>query len=157
MFFVSDNQDERHTFIHELLIEKTASVAIILASIDFEWTLRRAILAMGRSSTKDIRLKVLASKKGGYNGYKEAWCDEVEPRIGMRIDQAIRNWSSLHGKNGAAKIRGSIVHGASVPISVARATTHVENWLLASRDLEKLALAREGKSLFRRIVRYNAR
>lgn len=157
MFFVDDNQDERHEFVQKLLIERTASVAIILASIDFEWTLRRAILAMGISSTKDIRLKVLANLSGGYDGYKMAWRDEVQPRIGMRIDQAIMNWSSLHGKEGAAKIRGAILHGASVPISVARATTHVENWLSASRDLEKLALEREGRSLFRRIVRYNAR
>jgi hypothetical protein len=157
MFFINDNQNERHAYILDLLKDKTASVSIILASIDFEWTLRRAILAMGSSSTKVIRTKVLASVKGGYDGYKEAWRVEVEPRIGFRIDQVIKNWSSLHGENGAAKIRGSIVHGANVPISVERARSHVNNWLKASNILEQLAKDKEGKSLFRRIVRYKAR
>jgi hypothetical protein len=54
-------------------------------------------------------------------------------------------------------IRGAIVHGANVPIEASEAKIHVENWLAASAALEKLAIQKEGKSLFRRIVRYKPR
>jgi len=157
MFFVNDNQDNRHAYIRGQLNEKTASVAIILASVDFEWTLRRAILALGKSSTLRIRENVLSNLKGGYDGYKKAWKSEVQPRIGIRIDQAVKKWSRLHGKSSAEKIRGSIVHGARVPISVSRARLHVENWLSSSKALDELCKKLERKSLFQRIIRYKAR
>ena len=157
MFYVNDKQQERHDFVLSHLTEQAASIAIILASIDFEWTLRRAILAMGKSPTKVIRKSAFVTLQGGYMAYKDLWRAEVQPRTGLRIDQAITNWSSLCGSNGAASVRGSIVHGASVPITVDRARVHVENWLSASRALEKLALKIERRSLFRRIVRRKAR
>jgi hypothetical protein len=157
MFFVNDNQEARHGFIRKHLTEESASIAIILASIDFEWTLRRAILALGKNPTKCIRKNVLANLPGGYDGYKQAWRAEVQPRIGIRIDQVVRKWSKLHGKNSAEKTRGSIVHGACVPITIARARNHVENWLCASRALEELAIKIERKSLFQRIIRYKPR
>jgi hypothetical protein len=156
MFFVDDNQDSRHQFIREYLTKKSAAIAIILASIDFEWMLRRAILALGKSETKDIRQK-LRKLNGGYEGYKKMWHEEVQPRVGYSLDRAVKNWSKLHGDRSASAVRGSIVHGASVPISLERATIHVENWLTASKMLEKFALEREGLSLFLRIVRFKSR
>jgi hypothetical protein len=157
MFFVNDNQKVRHQFVLHHLNEETASIAVILACIDFEWTLRRAILLFGKSPTKVIRSQTFQKMKGGYDGYKKAWADEVQPRLKLRIDEVIRNWSHLHGKRGVEKIRGAIVHGASVPISVETARVHVENLLAASKVLENLAVGKAGGSLFRRIVRFKNR
>lgn len=156
MFFVNDTQDLRHIFIRKHLAKETASIAIILASIDFEWTLRRAILALGRSSTKEIRHKLEATR-GGYEDYKRLWKDEAQPRVGVGIDNVVGNWSKLHGKGSASEARGRIVHGASVPISVERARFHVENLISASRALEAFTIQSEGKSLFQRIVRIKSR
>lgn len=156
MFFVDDNQESRHLFIRNHLSKETASIAMILASIDFEWTLRRAILSLGRSPTKEIREK-LKRLNGGYEKYKTLWNGEVYPRIGLGLDKVVRNWSKLHGKGSASEARGAIVHGASVPVSVERATIHVQNWLAGSRMIESLALKHGGASLFRRIVRFKSR
>jgi hypothetical protein len=156
MFFVNDDQKARHQFIRRHLSERTASIAVILASIDFEWMLRRAILGLGSSSTKNIHAR-LGKIQGGYRGYKEIWKSEVQKRLGVPVDKAISNWSRISGENGAAKTRGAIVHGASVPISLERATLCVDEFLFASRKLEVLSLKFEGRSLFCRIVRRKAR
>lgn len=55
MFFVNDTQEHRHKFIRSFLKKDTAPIAVLLAAIDFEWTVKRAILAFGTSPTKDLR------------------------------------------------------------------------------------------------------
>lgn len=51
MFHVNDSISERQAQIRSL----APRVGIFLAAADFEWTLRRAILALGQCPTTSIR------------------------------------------------------------------------------------------------------
>lgn len=153
MFIVSDTQNERHRLIRSFLTPDRASIAVILAAVDFEWTMRRAILAFGTRPTKVIREEVFSKFYGGYEHYKDAWNAEVRPRMQLTVSEAIPHWSRLtDSKKGAVRLRGQIVHGSQVSVSTKYATPRVEDWLLASKLLEDMA-QKHGKSLYRRIVR----
>jgi hypothetical protein len=153
MFFVSDSQKERHTRIRAFVTDESATIAVILAAVDFEWSVRRAILALGTSPTKHIREVVFAKFHGGYGNYADAWKKEVAVWLKQSLDQAIPHWSRLTDKKvGAVRLRGQIVHGAHVSVSANFASPRVEDWLAASTLLE--ALANEHRtSLYKRIVR----
>lgn len=157
MFFVSDSQAHRHERIRSFLTDDSATVAVILAAIDFEWSVRRSILALGSSPTKHIREVVFAGFHGGYANYADAWKQEVAVWLNKSLAQAIPHWSRLaNKKDGAVRLRGQIVHGAQVSVSADFARPRVEDWLAASTLLE--ALAHEHKtSLYKRIVRRTPR
>lgn len=153
MFFISDTQAERHELIRSFLTPQRAAIATVLAAIDFEWSMRRAILALGISPTKFIRKEVFANNRGGYDGYKSAWRAEVEPRLKLSIDRAVPSWSRLvDSKTGAVLLRGKIVHGVQVAVTVDYAEPKIEDWLLGSAALERLAI-QNGTSLYKRLVR----
>jgi hypothetical protein len=157
MFFVSDQQDERHNRIRAFLTEDCATIAVILAAIDFEWSVRRAILALGTSPTSKIRKEIFSKFNGGYRNYASAWSTEVEPLLKISLPDAIPHWHKLASpRNGAVRLRGQIVHGARVPVSSEAARESVEDWLSASQLLEAIAL-RHQTSLFKRIVRRTSR
>lgn len=157
MFFVSDSQAQRHDRIRSFLTDDSATIAVILAAIDFEWSVRRAILALGSSPTKHIREVVFTGFHGGYANYADAWKQEVAVWLKKSLAQAIPHWSRLSNKkDGAIRLRGQIVHGAQVSVSADFARPRVEDWLTASTLLE--ALANEHKtSLYKRIVRRTPR
>jgi len=152
MFFVSDTQKERHELISSFMTPDRITIAVILAAIDFEWTIRRTILAMGSSPTKYIRDEILA-KSSGYNDYKSAWKQEVSPRFQTSIVEVIPHWSRLTDKtSGAARLRGQILHGVRVTVSTEFASTRIDDLLSASELLEEFSIAK-GKSVYSRIVR----
>lgn len=150
MVFVNDTQEQRHKFIRSFLNRDTAPIAILLAAIDFEWTVKRAILAFGTSPTKNLR--TCFRNVYGLRRSKEKWKEEVQPRLGCSIDSAIRQWSQVHD---AFEIRDKIIHGASVPVTLEHATPHVNSILGASESLEKLAKEKDRSLYQRRIRRQN--
>jgi len=153
MFFVSDSQTQRHDRIRSFLTDESATIAVILAAIDFEWSVRRAILALGSSPTKHIREVVFAGFHGGYGNYADAWNQEVAVWLKLSLAQAIPHWSRLANKrDGAVRLRGQIVHGATVSVSVDLARPRVEDWLAASTALEGLAIQHK-TSLYKRLRR----
>jgi hypothetical protein len=52
---VSDTQENRHAQIRRLLVDQKAVIAVLLAAADVEWTIRRAIIALGTSPTAYLR------------------------------------------------------------------------------------------------------
>ena len=149
MFFVNDTQENRHKFIRSFLKEPTAPISVLLAAIDFEWTLKRAILAFGTSPTKELR-KAFKTVYGLPRS-KDKWKEEVQPRLGCSIDKAVPQWSQVHD---AFEVRDKIVHGASVPVTPEHASPHVNLILRASESLEKLAKEKDNKrSLYNRRIR----
>jgi hypothetical protein len=149
MFFVNDTQERRHKFIMSFLKKDTAPIAILLAAIDFEWTVKRTILAFGTSPTKNLR--ACFKNVYGLRRSKEKWKEEVQPRLGCSIDRAIPQWSQVHE---AFAIRDKIIHGASVPVTLEYATPHVNSILGASESLEKLAQTMDNnRSLYQRRIR----
>ncbi len=56
MFKIYETRENREELMKKLLSEDPC-VALVIAFLDFEWTVRRCVLALGKSTTKDIRAK----------------------------------------------------------------------------------------------------
>jgi hypothetical protein len=113
MFLVSDRIGERHQRIERFLGGEEAPIALLLSAADFERTVRRAILGLGSSSTKNIRENVLSHENiRGFGGYKQAWKDEVKPRLEVNLaNDVVRNWQDVKK---AFAHRNRIIHGATI-------------------------------------------
>ncbi len=61
MFLVRDRIEARHEKIRTFMGSDDAAIAVLLAAADFERTVRRAILALGNTPTKQLRTKVLGA------------------------------------------------------------------------------------------------
>jgi hypothetical protein len=142
MFFVSDTQQRRHGAIRGFLREETATIGLILAAVDFEWTVRRAILALGVSPTKEIKHKFSESRVAGPDGYKRLWKEEPNRYTGRPITSVVKQWSKLVEKpNGAFALRNRIVHGIIGSSGLDYVNSRAEVFLEAAVDLEKEANA----------------
>lgn len=152
MFFVSDTQAQRHEMIRSFLTEDRAPIAVVLAAVDFEWTVRRSILSLGTNPTLHIRLVVM-KKNSSLDDYKESWKVEVQPWLKRSLPQLIPHWSDLRA---AFHQRGKLVHGVVGSVKLEYAAKSVEDILTASKLLEDFAVNHEG-TLYRRIVRRKTR
>ena len=110
MFLVQDSSLSREERIKYYLIED-ASVSVLLSVIHFEWTVRRAIIALGTSPNVVVRERL--SRCHGLDKYKEVWRDEVflnEQRQVERLSEVVKNWECL-GR--AFRLRHRLVHGVT--------------------------------------------
>lgn len=110
MFLVQDSSLSREERIKQFLAED-ASLSSLLAVIHFEWTVRRAIIALGTSPNVVVRAKL--AKCHGLDKYKDVWKDEVflnEQREVKRLSDVVKNWEGL-GR--AFRLRHRLVHGAT--------------------------------------------
>jgi hypothetical protein len=82
MFLVSDSSSSREERIKQILVEDPA-LAALLSVIHFEWTVRRAIIALGISPNVEIRERMKSDH--GCDKYKQVWKDEVFPNINQRL------------------------------------------------------------------------
>ncbi|HTL89169.1 MAG TPA: hypothetical protein VL134_07200 [Leptolyngbya sp.] len=83
-------------------------MSALLAVIHFEWTVRRAIIALGTSPNVLVRKNL--SHCHGLDKYKEVWRDEVLPNVHLRLPEVVTNWDGL-GR--AFRLRHRLVHGAA--------------------------------------------
>src|SRR2546427_7419394 len=107
MFIVTDTLENRHRKIRSFVLREPV-IAILLAAVDFEWTVRRAILALGTNSNRFIRDQVL-NRCHGAEEYKRAWKDEVVLQLGKSLPEVVGNWEFL--KKEAFPLRHQVVHG----------------------------------------------
>lgn len=110
MFLVQDSSLSREERIKQFLAED-ASLSALLSVIHFEWTVRRAIIALGTSPNVVVRAKL--AKCHGLDKYKNVWKDEVflnEQREVKRLSDVVKNWEGL-GR--AFRLRHRLVHGAT--------------------------------------------
>lgn len=145
MFLVKDSISERHRKIRAL----DPFAGVILAAADFEWTVRRAILALGTQPTKAIR-ESLEKVSGGLGGYKDKWKKEVFQRTGKRLPEIIPEWEFF--KKEAYKLRNRLVHGVKGTVSEDFARERLECILAASRALNDFA-QEQGEPLYGRAIR----
>lgn len=145
-FLVGDSQLARHARIRGFLAEREPVISVILAAADFEWTVRRAILALGRSPNADIRTGVLAWCSC-LDKYRDAWKAEVKPRFGQGLPEVITDWN---GFKKSFELRHRLVHGVVGTTGLNYATTRVESILQGSADLAAFATA-NGIDLFARL------
>jgi hypothetical protein len=149
MFLVQDSSQSRENRIKRFL-DEDPTLSALLAVIHFEWTAKRAIIALGTSPNVVIRSRFRACT--GLERYKDLWKDEVFPKIGKRLPEVIENWQGL-GRS--FSLRHRLVHGVSScgsEYAMVRA-----NWAIdAANDIRAVCDERKVNLDLRLPVRRNA-
>jgi hypothetical protein len=70
----SDRKEQREDRVRRY-IASDPGVALLLAAVNFEWTVCRAVLFLSRSQNADLRIRL--GKCYGLDAYKELWKTEV--------------------------------------------------------------------------------
>lgn len=107
MFLVQDSSTAREARIQQLSVEDP-TLSALLAVIHIEWTVRRAIIALGTSPNVEIREKLEGCH--GLKKYKNLWKDEVFPNTQQRLPDVVKNWDDLQR---SFRLRHRLVHGVS--------------------------------------------
>jgi hypothetical protein len=154
MFLVDDTIEGRQSTIRAF-VEREPVIAVLLAAADFEWTARRAILALGKSSTTTINTRFENEKRGGLNALKRYWRDEVEGRLETSLQELIPNWDQFVNK--AYPLRHQLIHGARGSTGVKYAGSVVETFLAASKALADFADQHHEPIFGRRLQRRKSR
>ena len=123
MFLVSDgNRANRRKLIEQVAGEDRV-IKVLLAAIDFEWTLRRTVMALGYSPTKQLAEKMSKREFRHFDGIKKLWKDEVvghlgkgTPTLAQVIDTTAKMPTDARGNapaclQKAREFRNNIVHG----------------------------------------------
>ena len=131
MFLVKDTIQKRHEKIRSFL-EVDRAIAVLLAAADWEWTVRRAILACGRSSKKDLRENALRKCHGPIK-YAECWKKEVTPRFHNKLETLIDDWEFFH--KDAFQLRNNLIHGVQGTVGQEYARKRVEFMISASKAI----------------------
>jgi hypothetical protein len=135
MFQVSYSSQKRIKKIRSFLgSDENAPIAILLAAVQFEWIVSRAILALGKSPTADLRDQVNHTYK--LDKYVDLWRDEISNHRGeKRLTEIICGWQKFRE---SFKARHLIVHG-TMSASKGYALKHVHPIIAASEDVRKFA------------------
>ena len=131
-FLVNDNIDSRHTRIRSYLNSESAVIAIVLAAIDLEWTLRRVIDAMSTSENKlahDTHVSGLAN-------YATVWGRAAKSGGHPPLKEVVGDWNGLVDDY---QIRHDIVHGRQGTTGRLFAKKRVETMLAASAAIVRYA------------------
>ena len=132
MFFVVDSQDQKKRKIKEYL-NREPMIAVLLAAVNFEWTVGRCILFFGKSPNIELRERLFWCYV--LDKYKEVWKEEL-----------VKNW--LNFKK-AFMLRHRLIHGRGT-CTRNMATEPVKKMLSAVDDLYNFAFSR-GKDLHSRL------
>lgn len=137
-FLVGDNQANRHAKIRGFLNDGEPVIAVLLAAADFEWTVGRAILALGTSPNTDIRSGVLA-RCSGLVKYNEAWKSEVGRRFGGDLSSVVPDWEAFKK---AFELRHRLIHGVAGTTGQGYAQSRVDIVLQGSLHVANFAKAK---------------
>jgi len=120
MFLVENSGAAERRAIVEKHAEMDPVVGFLVAMVDFEWTLRRTILALGKRPTQEIR-KCILSKCSGVDGYKDAWkeviegCEGAPTLVKLFSAEGVPSWTGDTNDNPgilqAFALRNKMVHG----------------------------------------------
>ena len=141
LFTVKYGSERREKHIRDRE-QEDITIAVICAAVHFEWTIKRFILKLGKSSTKAIRSRLEGIY--GKEQYEKIWKDEV-----------LAKYSSLYTiidkkqLKGAFDVRGRIVHGNGLG-NPKKAHEAVESFLSASGKLRNFA-EKHGENLDTRL------
>jgi hypothetical protein len=151
-FKVEDRFDHREKTIQAILEGGLVGLAVISAAADLEWTLRRAIIALGISPNKDLRAKL--EKTSGLRKYANLWSKEVVPRQGRTLESLIAQWDSF--VDVTYQLRHKLVHGAISNTSRDFAKPRVDEILLTTKRVVDFSETC-GVDLYKRLpIRRNA-
>ena len=111
------------------MTEELSIIAVILAAIDLEWTIRRTIDA---AADETLSRKIVS----GLSKYEEEWenvCVTLRDQNPLAsLTKIVRDWDGLKT---AYQIRHDVIHGRSGTTSLKYATPRVEVMLEASVNI----------------------
>ncbi len=136
--FGSENRGEK---ISEMLKQEPAT-AVILAAVHFEWMIKRAILKLGISPTKELRAKLEKvyhiKDVNGRSDYKTVWKAEIaRHRKHSELGTVIGRLERIQTK--ASEVRDRLVHGNGT-VSKANAEEAVNLYLEAAEKIRVYVL-----------------
>ena len=143
MFLAGERVDQREVKVLSFLSSEP-SIALILAAVNFEWTVSRAVLFL--STKENILLRKKMKDYYSLDRYKELWAEEVVPSGHLPLARLVRNWSTVREGFG---VRNVIVHGKD-RYTEKMATPHVNALLKGVRFLDTYCLDR-GRPLYERM------
>ena len=91
MFEIYETRADRAQTLNRLF-EVNQNAGFLIACADFEWTVRRVILALGEDTTKVIRTKEMSGDDGyvcGLKSYKTLWNKEVKSLHNDELDDLL--------------------------------------------------------------------
>jgi hypothetical protein len=140
MFHVGFGSENREDKIRKIATSDRTT-AVILAAVHFEWMLKRSVLKLGITPTKDLREQLeyvfRMEAKDGRDGYKEIWGREVASHIknaALGIVLGRLNRIQSH----ALDVRGKVIHGNGT-VKNASADEAIELLLGAGSKLRNFA------------------
>ncbi len=136
-FNIEDRFEVREKKILEMLDGSIPGVAVVIAASNLEWTLRRAIVALGISPNTAIRQKL--DKTSGLRRYAAQWMKEVTPRHGRTLESVVDDWDNF--VDSTYQLRHKLVHGAVSATTRDYATPRVAAILLATKRVTEFALS----------------
>lgn len=144
MFLASDRVKHREQKVRRFLSSEPG-IALLLAAVNFEWTVCRAVLFLSQTPNADLRAKM----RDYYSPekYKELWREEVissGPLLGLA--ELVRNWSAVLN---AFRARNVLVHGKD-RFTRNMATPHVDALLKGVRFIDEYCESR-GSPLYGRM------
>lgn len=106
MFLASDSKEHRESKVRRFLMTDPG-ISLLLAAVNFEWTVCRAVLFLSMKPNSELRL--MMASYYSLDAYKELWKSEiVAGRNFNPLAVVVRNWSSLRE---AFEARNRLVHG----------------------------------------------
>ena len=108
MFLATEKLEarEQRVWAHFL---RDGSVGLLVAAVNFEWTVTRAILFLSQTPTSELRAKM----RNYYtlDKYKLLWKEEVSVHLaGKLLPSVVKNWCAVRT---AFDERGRLAHGRS--------------------------------------------
>jgi hypothetical protein len=135
MFTYRETIQKRREKIESLLTKEYSAVAVIMAAANFEWTLRRAILALGKKPTAILRKEIEGTSN--LNRYKDLWAEKVIKGV-KPLPAIIPKWEEVKK---AYTLRNELVHGNKGTTGLGFARKQVVALLDASEALNKYVIS----------------
>lgn len=149
MFLVNDSVEDRRHKIIGFVDNGEIAIAVLLASANLEWTLRRCIIGLGMSKTSDFNKKNgIFDRCHGLKDYKTVLRKEVTPLVEQTLPEVIFNWQYLKEK--AFPLRHKLIHGVEGPPGVGYGGERVLGLINASEALIEYASSKD-VNIFERI------
>jgi len=142
-------------------------LAFLMAAFDFEWTVRRAIVAMSPCPTKKIHDMFAECEVNGLPAYKDVWkslVGELRVDVSRSIGGALADVAKVKGLSAnhfvnvgnVIKLRHVLVHGIRGSVKAEKVDSGFELLLRASEAISEYVDAHAKRKLYSRIVRRSA-
>jgi hypothetical protein len=130
-FLVKDKQKDRHKKIRSYLTDEDCSIAVLLATIDLEWTIRRSLYALSNASLAELREERIS----GLDRYARNWEKKLKMDFPLKLE--ISSWEELKE---AFELRNALTHGAQGSSGLKYCTKQVSRMLEASVALYEFGI-----------------